>query len=321
MGITRRKFIQYLGGGTLALGLSQFYIPKVLKVLEAAAAGEPPVIWMQGSGCTGCSISLLNTVHPTIAEVLLKVISLKFHPNVMAASGDLAIKAMENAAKEHAGKFILIVEGAIPTAKGGMYGTVGERDGKPVTILERVMELGNAASAIVAVGTCACYGGIPSGAPNPTAAKGVADVLGKTVLNIPGCPPHPDWIVGSLVHVLMYGLPALDEDGRPKLFYGKNIHENCPNYSYYNNEVMAKRLSDEGCLSELGCKGPMAFADCPSRHWNNGVNWCIGAKAPCIGCVEKGFPDEMSPMYTQLPPEKLPKKVALDTKKEEVTIG
>lgn len=321
MSITRRKFMKYCGSGALAVGLSQFYIPKLMKVLEAAAAGEPPVIWLQGSGCAGCSVSLLNTVHPSIAEVLLKIISVKFHPNVMAACGDLAISAMEKAAKDNAGKFILIVEGAIPTAEGGMYATTGERDGKPVTILKRVTELGGAASAIVAVGTCACYGGIPAGSPNPTGAKGVGEVLGKTVLNIPGCPPHPDWMVGSLVHVLRYGLPALDEDGRPKLFYGKNIHENCPSYSYYNNEIMAGKLSEEGCLSELGCKGPMAYADCPTRRWNNGVNWCIGAKAPCIGCVEKDFPDELAPMYTQLPATKLPKRVAMPEKKEEIKVG
>ncbi|MDI6785723.1 MAG: hydrogenase small subunit [bacterium] len=314
MPITRRDFLKHCGAGTLGIALSQFYLPEVLKIFEAAAAGEPPVLWLQGQSCTGCSVSLLNTVHPSIADVLLKVISVKFHPTVMAAQGDLAISAIEKTYKENAGKYILIVEGSIPIKDGGIHCTVGEtHDGKPITILDWAKKLAPKAAAIVAVGTCAAYGGIPGGAPNPTGAKSVKEVTGKTVLNLPGCPAHPDWIVGSLVHVLRFGLPALDEHGRPKMFYGKNIHENCQNYFHYNNDTYAENLSDEGCLINLGCKGPQTYADCPKRHWNNGVNWCIGAKAPCIGCTQPEFPDGTSPMYAAIQDELRPKKVKINS--------
>jgi len=306
MGITRRDFIKLFGGTAAGLGLSGMFIPDIVHALEKAAAGNPPVVWLQGQGCSGCSVSLLNTVHPSISEVLLKIISMRYHPTVMAAAGDLAISTLDDTIEKHEGEFILIVEGAIPTAHNGLYATLGEKNGKEETLLEWTKRLGSAAGAVVAVGTCASFGGIPSGAPNPTGAKSVGEVLGKPVINVPGCPPHPDWMVGTLAHVLLYGIPELDQFGRPVLFYGQNIHENCQNFSYYNEGKFAQKLGDDGCLIELGCKGPLAHADCYERHWNNGVNWCIGAKAPCIACCEPDFPDEIAPFYAKLPEEKLP---------------
>ena len=306
MRMTRRDFIRLCSGSAVGLGLSGMFIPDVVKALEKAANGNPPVVWLQGQGCSGCSVSLLNTVHPSISEVLLKIISMRYHPTVMAAAGDLAISALDDTIEKHEGEFILIVEGAIPTAHGGIYATLGESNGKELTLLDWTRKLGSSAKAVVAVGTCASFGGIPSGAPNPTGAKPVHRILDKPVINVPGCPPHPDWMVGTLAHVLLYGIPELDQFGRPVLFYGKNIHENCQNFSYYNEGKFAQKLGDDGCLMELGCKGPLAHADCYERHWNNGVNWCIGAKAPCIACCEPDFPDEIAPFYAKLPEEKLP---------------
>ena len=306
MRMTRRDFIRLCSGSAVGLGLSGMFIPDVVKALEKAANGNPPVVWLQGQGCSGCSVSLLNTVHPSISEVLLKIISMRYHPTVMAAAGDLAISALDDTIEKHEGEFILIVEGAIPTAHGGIYATLGESNGKELTLLDWTKKLGSSAKAVVAVGTCASFGGIPSGAPNPTGAKPVHRILDKPVINVPGCPPHPDWMIGTLAHVLLYGIPELDQFGRPVLFYGKNIHENCQNFSYYNEGKFAQKLGDDGCLMELGCKGPLAHADCYERHWNNGVNWCIGAKAPCIACCEPDFPDEIAPFYAKLPEEKLP---------------
>lgn len=284
-----------MGWGTLGLSVS----PGVLKVLEAAAGGNPPVLWIQGQGCTGCSVSLLNSVHPDIAEVLLEIISLKFHPNVMAGSGDVSLKAINEAYEK--GGYILILEGSIPTDKDGIYCKIGEE-----TLFSLIKRLSEKASAMVAVGTCASYGGIPGGSPNPTGAKGLGEVVEKPILNIPGCPSHPDWIIGSLVHVLMFGMPKLDEKRRPAFFYPKTIHEQCQNYALFSKGEFAKRLSEKGCLIALGCKGSLTSSDCSSRLWNNGVNWCIGAKAPCIGCTEPDFPDKLSPLYTHIPEEFLP---------------
>jgi len=300
--LSRRDFLKLCGLTGLGLGLSQSFLDEIVQALEEAVAGRPPVIWFQGASDAGCSISLLNTVHPSIAEVLLELISCNFHPNIMAAAGDLAVSVLEEALERYPGEFILVVEGAIPTANRGIYCVVGEREGAPVTALEWIKELGANSKATLAVGTCAAYGGIPAANPNPTGCKGVGEVFRESgidtpLINLPGCPPHPDWIVGTIFHVLKYGLPELDWLGRPKLFYGKLLHDICPRRSYYDNLEFATEFGEEKCLFMLGCKGPMSYSDCPIRLWNGGVNWCIGSGAPCIGCVSPEFPDGTSPFF------------------------
>jgi len=299
MHLSRRQFLKLCGGSAIALGFSDTLLAQVVFALEKALEGNPAVIWLQGSSCTGCSVSLLNTVHPTIEEVLLKIISVRFHPNVMAASGDQAISAIEKTAK--AGKYYLVVEGSVATKEDGLYTIIGERNEKGITMVEWARELGKGAAGVLSFGTCAAFGGIPAAKPNPTGAVSVRDFFAKEkiktpVINVSGCPPHPDWMVGTLAHVLSYGLPKLDEDGRPLLFYGKNQHENCPFRGYYEEKKFAKYFGDEGCRYVLGCKGPFTYADCWYRRWNNGPNWCI-QNAICLGCVESGFPDALAPMY------------------------
>ncbi|MGB8657566.1 MAG: hydrogenase small subunit [Candidatus Zixiibacteriota bacterium] len=291
MTLSRRKFLQLVGGSTAAMGLSQLWLPKVVQaILENP--GNPPVIWFQGQGCTGCAVSTLNTAYPDIASVLTKIISLEFHPTVMAAAGDSAIKVLDDALTNQSGKFILVVEGSVPTQAAGAYCSVGEIAAKPVTALDWVTKLGNASKAVLNVGTCSSFGGIPAGRPNPTGAKPVSEILpGKTMINLPGCPPHPDWIIGTIAHVLLYGLPELDEKLRPKVFYKGLIHENCERRYYFENGQFAKDYGEEGCLFELGCKGPIAHCDVSTRGWNGGVNWCCRSGGPCIGCTEPTFPD------------------------------
>ena len=275
---------------------------------------EYPVIWLQGAGCTGCSVSVLNSVSPTIKNVLIdevipgKHVNLRFHPTIMAGAGEPAIEVLRDTQEHRKGEYLLVVEGAVPTAEDGIYAVVGEEDGKPVTLLSRVLSLGADAMAVIALGTCAAFGGIPSGSPNPTECRGVRDILethniSTPVINISGCPSHPDWFIGTVAGILIGGLPQpeeLDEFRRPKLFFGSLIHENCPRRAYYDEGKFAKKLGEPGCLYNLGCKGPVTYADCPLRLWNGGVNWCIGNNSPCIGCCEPGFPDLVSPFYTKM---------------------
>jgi len=282
--------------------------------LGAALAGavkEYPLIWMQHSACSGCSVSVINTIHPSIKNVILDQILpghqlfLNYHSTLMAAAGNLSTDAALDTARKHKGKYVFIVEGAIPTRDGGIDGTLGEEDGKPVAMLEWVRRLAPGAMAILAVGTCAAYGGIPSAEPNPTESKGIGDVLkmlsiSVPVINIPGCPCHPDWFIGTVARVLLYGVPPakeMDEHGRLKVYYGKSVHNRCIFRDYLDDGIFASKFGEVGCMMEIGCKGPFTHADCPIRQWNSGVNWCINAGAPCMGCTEPGFPDAHSPLY------------------------
>jgi hydrogenase small subunit len=215
----------------------------------------------------------------------------------MAGAGEQVIKALEDTMTLKKGNYVLAVDGAIPTGPTVNYCVMGERNGKAVNIEARFTELAENALAILAVGTCAAFGGIPAAPPNPSNSQPVRKVLEakgikKPLINIPGCPPHPDWFVGTVASILLKGLPQpeeLDDNLRPLAFYGKLIHENCPRRAYFDEGKFAKKFGDEGCLYELGCKGPITYADCPTRHWNSGTNWVIGAGSPCLGCTQPEF--------------------------------
>jgi len=277
---------------------------------------EFPVVWLQLSGCSGCSVSLLNTRDPDIRNVLLdelvpgRHVNLLFHPVVMAGSGEPVMEIIDQ--RRLPTEFVLLVEGAVPTGADGRYGAVGELDGREMTMVEKLKLLADRSSAILAVGTCAAFGGISAASPNPTSAVSVLQFcersgIDKPVINTPGCPPHPDWMLGTVAAVLLGKLtPAdLDDLGRPLMFYGKLVHENCPRRADFDAGKFAQRPGDAGCMYMAGCKGPETYADCWLRMWNAGTNWCIGARSPCHGCVEPCFPDDYSPLYEKITVERL----------------
>lgn len=300
-GVSRRSFLKTVTGTAAGIGISQIFNPALVKAMTEALKTHP-VLWIQGQGCTGCSVSLLNSVDPSIADVLLKIISLQFHPTVMASEGKTAMENLYKIANEYKGKFSLAVEGAIPVAADGKYCVIGEIDHKEITMVDLIKDLGAKAGSVLSIGTCASYGGIPAAEGNITGATSVMDFfkmygIKTPTVNIPGCPPHPDWIVGSIAHLLTKGVPKLDDSGRPVVFYGENIHDNCSHLTEYDAGEMSEKLSDaKGCRIDLGCKGPDTYADCYKRKWNSGMNWCVD-NSVCIGCVEPGFPDGTSPFY------------------------
>lgn len=308
--VSRRDFIRWAAAAPVSLNFVDDFLPKLAAALQEAVK-EYPIIWLQASACSGCSVSVINTIHPSIKNVILEQVipghqlKLLYHGTLMAATGTLSLDTARDAANKYKGKYVLVVEGAIPTKNKGIYGTLGEKDGEPITMLEWVDFLGRNAMATLTVGTCAAYGGFPSAEPNPTGSKGVTDVyqmlnIATPVINIPGCPCHPDWFIGTVAKILLYGMPKpkeLDEFGRLKLFFGRSVHNRCINRDYLDEGIFASRFGQEGCLLELGCKGPFTNADCPIRLWNGSTSWCINAGAPCIGCTEKGFPDAHSPIY------------------------
>lgn len=308
--VSRREFLQWAAVTPFAAASLEEFLPRLAHALQDAFT-EYPIIWLQASTCSGCSVSVINTIHPSIKNVILEQVlpghklTLNYHGTLMAATGDLSLSAARETMQKHKGKYVLIVEGAIPTKLNGVYGYIGEEEGRPVTMLTWLERFGRNAMATLTVGTCAAYGGISAAEPNPTGSKGVTDVyktldITSPLINIPGCPCHPDWFIGTVAKILLYGMPKpneLDEHGRLKLFFRRSIHNRCVKRDLLDEGIFASNFGEEGCLLELGCKGPFTYADCPVRQWNGGVNWCVNANAPCIGCTEPGFPDAHSPIY------------------------
>jgi hypothetical protein len=179
------------------------------------------VIWLHFQECTGCTESMLRAEHPTLEKLILDVISLDYHETLFAAAGHQAEQARKTAMAANKGGYVLVVEGAIPTRDGGIYCKVGGQ-----TAIELTKECAADAAAVIAIGSCASWGGMPATDPNPTGASGVAAVLGKPVVTIPGCPPNPYNFLSTVVHFLAFGnLPPVDDLGRPKFAYSRLIHE------------------------------------------------------------------------------------------------
>lgn len=296
-GISRRDFMKYCGFLTATLGLSSSFVPKVAEVF-AAPKQRPPVVWLHFAECTGCSESLLRSMYPWIDQLVLEILSIEYHETIMAAAGHQAEEVLYSSVEKYKGKFICVVEGAIATKYEGAYGKIGGR-----TFLEIAKDVVPKAKAVICYGTCSSFGGVQAAAPNPGGYKGVGEALGIKTLNIPGCPPNPVNLVGTIVNYLLLGkLPALDELGRPLFAYGKTIHDQCPRRPHYENDELVEEFGSEEaamgyCLYKLGCKGPDTYNNCPIAKFNDGTSWPVEAGHPCIGCSEPDFWDKMTPFF------------------------
>ncbi len=294
-GFSRRDFLKYSGAMALLLGLPATCTPLVAQTIELS--NRIPLIWLHMAECTGCSESLLRSSTPSIDSLIFDYISLEYHETIMAASGHLADENLENALKKHKNNYILMVEGAIPVANDGYYLTIGANAHTGLDIVKNACD---SAKAIFAIGSCSSFGGIQAANPNPTNAKPLHKVTSKKVINIPGCPPSEQNIVGNVMHYILYGtLPALDAYNRPKWAYGMRIHDLCERRGHFDAGEFVESFGDEGakkgyCLYKVGCKGPYTFNNCSKLRFNQHTSWPIGAGHGCIGCSEPDFWDNMA---------------------------
>jgi len=289
-GVSRRGFLKFCATTASMMALSPAMVPAVARALEQAR--RPSVIWLSFQECTGCTESLTRSHAPTIEGLIFDSISLDYHHTLQAASGDAAEKAREQAMHDNHGKYLLVVDGSIPLANPG-YSTIAG-----ISNLDMLMETAEGAAAVIAVGTCAAYGGLPQANPNPTGAVSVMDLIkDKPIINVPGCPPIPAVITGVLAHYLTFGtIPELDHLGRPKAYFGTNIHDRCYRRPFYERGEFASTFDDEGarkgwCLYKLGCKGPVTYNACATAKWNGGTSWPVESGHGCIGCSEPAFWD------------------------------
>jgi len=296
-GLSRRDFLKFCGGVTAALGLSDIFTAEMVAEALESAAKKPPLIWLEGQDCAGCTISLISVEDPTPASLILDKLSIRYHETIMAASGQMAEKVREDTIKK--GGYVLVVEGSIPSADD-RFCMVG---GHPFR--EIVKETAEKAAAIIGVGACAAFGGIPRGTPS----KGIplSKVLpAKTIINLPTCPVHMDHLVGTIVYFLVtHKAPPLDKLGRPLMYFGMLVHDNCRRRGHFDEDEFLTDWNDpkqkDWCLLGKGCKGPETYSDCPIRRWNNGISYCIDAGAPCQGCSEPEFYDQQTPLYAMGP--------------------
>lgn len=293
-GMERRDFMKWVSAATAMLMLPPMFTPLVAEAAELM--NRLPVVWLELQDCAGNSEALLRSDGPKIDEIVLDIISLEFHETLMAPSGHQAEKQLDEAIEHFKGNYLLFVEGSIPVGAGKEWCTIGAAG---ENFLDHLTRVAKDAAAVVAVGSCATYGGIPAAAPNPTGAVGVMDVIkGKPVINIPACPANPANMVGVVLHYALTGqVPELDSLLRPKFAFGYRIHDNCERRAHFDAGEYVEEWGDEGaknnfCLYKMGCKGPMTFNNCSIVRYNEGVNWPIGVGRGCIGCSEPDFWDK-----------------------------
>jgi hydrogenase small subunit len=267
-------------------------VNEAVRSIRALEKQKINAIWLEATGCSGNIISLLNASDPDVVYLLREMVTLTYNNSIMSEDGERAFQEFLRTLETD---YILLVDGAVSLRNNGYYNIVAKYKGKEITALEAVKMAGAKAKYVLAVGTCASHGGISAASPNPSESVSISKVLQREVINLPGCPCNPAWVIGTLSHIISRGRPELDSLNRPILFYGVTIHDRCPRRSFFDNGIFATKLGEETCMFKLGCRGPVTRTDCPTRQWNDHVNWPIGDNTPCIGCASFAFPDGMEP--------------------------
>jgi len=295
-GVTRRSFLKFCGALAVAAGMSELAAPKVAMAVESAIGkaegGLFPVLWIEGASCTGCTESFAQIETPDVGKIVLELVSLNYSDVLSAGAGWSVERAKEETIEN--GNYIVVYEGAITQGFGSNTLRVAMETGEEILV-----HAASNAAAIVALGSCAVNGGWMAAYPNPANATGVSGILkkhgiDKPVVNIPGCPANPEWLMSVLVQVLMMnGLDSLDlnAEGKPEGIFGQTVHDNCERRGHFENgefvyEFGSKEEALGYCLYPLGCKGPQTKSNCGVTMWNNRRSWCIQAGSPCLGCCE-----------------------------------
>ncbi|MDZ4177807.1 MAG: hydrogenase small subunit [Coriobacteriia bacterium] len=293
-GVTRRDFLKFCGSVAALLGLSESMIPQIAAAVEQGAKLKP-ALWINGGACTGCTESMAQADHPDVATIVLDILSINAFETISMAQGDDAEKAIEmtieeaKADPENKG-YVLIYEGSVMRGENG--NTLRVAGHAQIDVLGEYAEN---AEAVIAVGSCAVDGGWVAAAPNPADATGIMQFLkdegvDTPVINLPTCPVNPEWVVATVINVLILGrLPEMDSFNRPTLIFGQSIHDNCPRRGHFENGDFVREFGSKEealgyCLYAVGCKGPQTFTNCPIVRWNKRASWCVESGSPCIGC-------------------------------------
>ncbi|MEA2370932.1 MAG: hydrogenase small subunit [Solirubrobacteraceae bacterium] len=291
---------------------------------HATEAVTAHVLWMTtGLSCEGDSVAMTSATNPSLEDLIQGIIpgmpNLVIHNQVIAFEvGDEFIQAWWDAEAGKLDPFVLIIEGSLgneQTSGDGFWTGFGVNPatGQPITTNEWIDRLAPKCAAVVAIGTCATYGGIPAMKNNPTGAMGVPDYLGWNwkssaglpVVCIPGCPAQPDNMTEVLLYLAlvlagMAPVPELDDQLRPKWLFGRTVHEGCNRAAFYEHGDFATEYgSDHRCMVKLGCKGPVVKCNVPIRGWQSGIGGCPNVGGICMACTMPGFPDKYMPFMDE----------------------
>ncbi len=298
-GVSRRSFMKLCAAVAAAAGLSELAAPRVAQALEESIIGATegdlyPVLWFEGASCSGCTEAFAKLESPDPATVVLELLALNYSETLSAAAGHSLEEAKAQTIEAYAGNYILVYEGAILEGWNGHALRIADLPGT-----DHLIEAAESAYAVVALGSCAVNGGWMGAHPNPPGALGIQQFLEKNgidtpVVNIPGCPANPEWLVAVLVRVLMLdGLDglALTSENKPEQIFNQTIHDNCERRGHFENGEFVYEFGSEEerkgyCLYAVGCRGPQTKANCGVVLYNNRRSWCVKAGSPCIGCCE-----------------------------------
>jgi hydrogenase small subunit len=293
------------------------------------AVPEVHVLWLTaGLSCDGDSVSVTAATQPSIEDILLGALpglpKVHLHNPVLAyENGADFMKHFERGAADELGPFVLVVEGSIPNEKiksEGYWAAFGtdKATGQPILTTTWIDRLAKNAWAVVAIGTCATYGGIHAMAGNPTGCMGLPDYLGwqwrskagLPIVCVPGCPVQPDNFMETVLYLLYQAaglapMIPLDEALRPKWLFGQTVHEGCDRGGYYEQADFATEYGSPKCIVKLGCWGPVVHCNVGKRGWMNGIGGCPNVGGICIGCTMPGFPDKFMPFMEEPPGAKM----------------
>jgi hydrogenase small subunit len=320
--------------------------PSPEEIQEPHKAPQGPIkvvhaFWLAGMSCDGCSISVTGATNPSVEQLLTGSISglptvVLHHPVLSVEAGDEFIEPFDQAAE---GKldapYVVIYEGSIAderiaAATNGYFSAMGDQvmegsEARPFPTAERLAVMAPNAAAVIAIGTCATWGGIPAAAGNPTGSMSLMDFLGADyrsslglpVINIPGCAPIGDNFTETVAAILLFlqgmgPLPEFDELGRPAWLFTETVHRGCTRAGYYEEGSFVENYGDKECLVEVGCWGPVVNCNIVSRGAQSHMGGCMAAGGVCIGCTMPGFPDKFAPFY-KAPPGSLVSSTASKT--------
>ena len=301
----------------------------VRRAPRAPDVAKIDILWITaGLSCDGDSVSITGATQPSIEDIVLGAIPglpkvHLHHPLLAYENGAEFLRAFEEAARGELAPFLLVVEGSIPNERvkaEGYWAGFGTdpTTGQPILTCDWIDRLAPLAWGVVAIGTCATYGGIPAMEGNPTGCMGLPDYLGwkwrstagLPVVCVPGCPVQPDGFMEVLLYLLHQaaGLAPpipLDDALRPTWLFGQTVHEGCDRGGYYEQAEFAEEYGSRRCVVKLGCWGPVVHCNVPKRGWMGGVGGCPNVGGVCIGCTMPGFPDKFMPFMEEPPGAKM----------------